>query len=69
MESLQSCPCCLSEVEIIQVIKKTRIEQKYYFFINCNNCGKGTSNTYSSKNILAAVWNSLVLENKNTYIR
>ena len=68
MEPLQACPCCLSDVDIVSVSRATRIEQKYYFFINCHHCGKGTAKAYPSKNILAAMWNSMVLENKNVYL-
>ena len=65
MEPLQACPCCLSEVDIVSVDRSSRIEQKYYFFIHCHHCGKGTPNAYASKNVLVALWNSMVLENKS----
>lgn len=68
METLQSCPCCLSDVEIICVSRPNNIKQNYYFFIHCNHCGKGTANAYPSKMILATIWNSMVLENKHSYL-
>lgn len=69
MEALQPCPRCLSDVEIIRVSQGARVEQKYYFFIQCHQCGKGTSKTYPSKSISVAIWNTMVLEDNQTYIR
>ncbi len=62
METLQPCPSCLSDVDVIRVNRNNRVEQGYYFFVHCKNCGKGTSNSYPSLNILAAIWNALVFE-------
>ena len=62
METLQPCPCCLSDVEIVKVRHSQRVEQRFYFLVNCIHCGKGTSHAYPSKSMLAAIWNSLVIE-------
>jgi hypothetical protein len=63
MDNLQPCPCCLSDVDVVRVSRANRIEHKYYFFIHCNHCGKGTSNAYPSKTIVTAIWNAMVVEN------
>lgn len=64
METLQPCPCCLSDVDVVRVNRRNTVEQKYYFFIHCTHCGKGTSHAYSSKKVVAAIWNTMILENR-----
>lgn len=68
MEMIQPCPSCLSDVDVIRVKRNNKVERGYYFFIHCKQCGKGTSNSYPSVKILAAIWNALVFEKYNMTI-
>lgn len=68
METLQPCPNCLSDVDVICVNQSNNVDQQFYFFVHCNHCGKGTSKAYPSKSILAAIWNALVFE-KDCYMK
>jgi uncharacterized Zn finger protein len=62
MENLQPCPNCLSDVDVIRVNHASRVEEQFYFFVHCNECGKGTSKAYPSISILTAIWNALAFD-------
>lgn len=62
MEALAPCPNCLSDVDIIRVNGQNSVESQIYFFVHCNECGKGTSKAYPNVSILKAIWNALALD-------
>lgn len=63
MDTLQPCPNCLSDVDVIRVNRQQNRTRQDLFFVHCNECGKGTSKAYPSVSLLTAIWNALVLEN------
>lgn len=62
MEALQPCPNCLSDVDVICVNRQEDKTLQDFFFVHCNECGKGTSKAYPSVSLLTAIWNALALE-------
>lgn len=64
MDGFQSCPSCYTAVDVVTVKRDEGEEDNNYFFVNCKECGKGTTEAYESIAKLKSVWNEFVQKEK-----
>lgn len=64
MDGFQSCPSCYVDVDVVKVRREEGDSDSHYYFVNCKECGKGTTEAYESINRLKTVWNDLVQKEK-----
>lgn len=60
MSTLEPCPTCCANVDIILVEDKHNRGKRNLFIVNCKQCGLGTAKAYRSLATLKAIWNALV---------
>lgn len=64
MEGFQACPSCYTEVDVVKVKHGDGEAGNDFFFVNCKECGKGTSEAYESVAELQEIWNAFVQQEK-----
>ncbi len=60
MISVQSCPECQQDVDIVAINREVGEQNKTFYFINCQSCGFGTQEAYPNKELLIEKWHRLL---------
>jgi uncharacterized Zn finger protein len=64
MEGFKSCPSCYTDVDVVVVKRESGDADSNYYFVNCKECGKGTTEAFESIKRLQSVWNEFVIKEK-----
>lgn len=56
-DGFKPCPICYSDVDVVVVRRNDAVDPTNYFFVNCQQCGEGTSTAFRSMSRLLQEWN------------
>lgn len=59
-DGFKPCPKCFSSVDVVVVPRQDEDCLTNYYFVNCKECGEGTSKAYHSMSLLQSIWNEKV---------
>lgn len=67
MDGFHACPSCYAPVDVVKVRREESESDNHYYFVNCKECGKGTTEAYESVHKLKEVWNDLAQKEKAAF--